>query len=56
MSLKIEKYEKDLDALLKLANLLHMAMQYECEPEQFQEVVERKFNKKEAKKYIAASF
>ncbi len=52
MSLKIKKYEKDLDALIKLGNSLHMAMQYECRPESFGEALEKKFDKKEAKKIL----
>jgi len=52
MSLKIEKYEKDLNALIELGNSLHMAMQYECLPESFSKVLEKKLDKKKAEKFI----
>jgi|TARA_B110000259_G_scaffold173278_1_gene206394 hypothetical protein len=54
MSLKIKKYEEDLDALVDLGNSLHMAMQYECRSDSFREAVEEKLGKKEAKAYLAS--
>jgi hypothetical protein len=54
MSHKTEKYEKDLDALLELGNSLHMAMQYDCEPESFKEAVEKECGKKKAKKFLSS--
>lgn len=52
MSLKIEKYEKDLNALIELGNSLHLAMQYECRPESFEEAAEKQFGKKDTKKLL----
>lgn len=53
MSHKIDKYEKDLDALLELGDSLAMAMQYECKTESFKKGVEEELGKKRAKKALA---
>lgn len=37
MSSNIEKFKKDLEALIKTGESLQMAMKYECYPEQFEE-------------------
>ena len=52
MSLKVEKYEKDLNALIKLGNSLHNAMQYECMPKLFEEAGEKDLTKKEIKEFL----
>ncbi len=54
MSLKIDKYESDLNSLLELGNSLHMAMQFECDPEGFRKAVGEKLDKKEAKQFLSS--
>lgn len=44
MESNIEKYENDFNKLKTQATQLHMAMQNECEPEQFKKAVNKNYN------------
>ena len=47
----VDRYKKDLDALLDKGGQLHMAIQHECSPQEFARVVETSFGDK-AKEFI----
>jgi hypothetical protein len=53
MATNIERFKKDLDALLALGSRLEMAMQYECAPEEFTAAAKAQLKKK-ADEFIAA--
>jgi len=46
MSTNLDRFKKDLEALLKLGGRLELAMQYECEPEQVKAAIKKQLNKK----------
>jgi len=46
MPTNIDRFNNDLDALLEQGDRLHLAMQYECEPDQFKALVKKQFGKK----------
>lgn len=52
MATNIERFKKDLDALLALGTRLEMAMQYECIPEEFTKAAKTQLKKK-ANEFIA---
>lgn len=46
MPANIDKYRKDLDALLEKGLKLHNAMQSDCFPEEFEKALKRTYGKK----------
>ena len=52
MTTNIERFKKDLDALMALGSRLEMAMRYECVPEEFTAVAKEKLKKK-ANEFLA---
>jgi hypothetical protein len=46
MTSNLDRYKKDLDSLLIKGNMLHLAMQAECFPEQFEHELKREFGDK----------
>jgi hypothetical protein len=52
LSEKIDKFSKELDALVGQGNMLHMAMQYMCFPKNFKEQVEEAFGKDKSEDYL----
>ena len=49
MTTNFDRFKADLDALLKRGHQLELAMQYECEPDQFTKVASKQFGKEAAK-------
>lgn len=55
MTSNIDRFRKDLDRLISTGDMLHMAIQYECHPEEFRAMVKKSFKTKDAgDKYIKA--
>ena len=52
MTPNLEKYKKDLSALIDLGDQLFMAIQFECYPEEFKKAIEKRL-KSEAKDVLA---
>lgn len=51
MQSNLDRYKKDLDALLSKGDMLHMALEHHCMPEEFEVEVKRQLGKK-AKQYL----
>jgi hypothetical protein len=51
MTTNLERFKKDLDALLEQGHQLELAMQYETKPEEFKAIVKKQFGK-EAEEFL----
>lgn len=51
MQTNLERYTRDLDALIKKGDMLHMGLEHYCLPDEFEAEVKRQLGKK-AKKYL----
>jgi hypothetical protein len=49
MLTNLDSYKKDIDSLLARGEMLHMAMQFECLPKQFEQVLKKEYGDKSNK-------
>ena len=53
MSEKVKKFSEELDRLISEGNALHMAIQFDCHPQEFEEQVTTTLGAEKAKEYIS---